>query len=116
MINGKVSVLEAKLASQMQKVAAAKDRMQQAQSEYETLRLEEAGLREALEAAQTPSRISDHAVLRYLERVYGFDLEATRNEIAEKSEAAIAMGASAVTVNGVKFKIRNNVVTTVVNG
>lgn len=51
------------------------------------------------------SSISDHAVLRYIERVYGVDIEAVRREIAEVPGLAnaVAMKAKSWSTGGVTF-------------
>ena len=59
--------------------------------------------------------VSDHAVLRWLERVRGIDVETARREIGHL--AAIALdhpGAGAVLVDGIKLQLRDGVVITVV--
>lgn len=58
--------------------------------------------------------VSDHAVLRYLERVMGFDVETLRCEIGRFCDDAAKLGATAVTVSGWTFRIRDGVVVTVV--
>lgn len=56
--------------------------------------------------------ISDHALVRWLERHYGMDLEPYRQEMASMLVQAVAFGASGLkTAHGV-FKIRDGVVTT----
>lgn len=58
-------------------------------------------------------RISDHAVLRYLERVCGLDIKAVRAEIARRAGlAAEHPGASAVISGGFAFRLRGDVVIT----
>lgn len=52
--------------------------------------------------------ISDHALLRYMERCKGIDLAAIRRELLEKLQPAIKAGASATTVDGAKFYIAKN--------
>lgn len=59
-------------------------------------------------------RVTDHAVLRYLERVVGIDVEAARAQIAAK--VAIARehpGASGVRSDGYSYRLRGDAVTTV---
>lgn len=43
-------------------------------------------------------RVSDHAVLRHLERVGGFDIEGLRMELARRLAPAAAQGAQAVVI------------------
>jgi hypothetical protein len=54
----------------------------------------------------TPS-VSDHAVLRYLERAYGLDVAAVRSEMMVGIPAAIDFGASVVICHGVRLIIRD---------
>lgn len=59
------------------------------------------------------ARVSDHAVLRYLERVKGVDIEAIRREIlSETVLAAIKIGCRAVEIEGHKFTIVDGCITT----
>ncbi len=53
-------------------------------------------------------RVSDHAVLRHLERVGGFDIEGLRRQIARRLEAAAAGGAQAVVVEDHVYLIRSD--------
>lgn len=63
-----------------------------------------------------PIRVTDHAVVRYLERARGFDIEGVRRHIAETCAAGV-VGATCVRSEGVRFGITHNdtgpVVTTV---
>jgi hypothetical protein len=58
--------------------------------------------------------VTDHAVLRYLERARGFDVEAIRTHIKRACTLPAAAGALSVKAEGVKFvlnKARDTVVT-----
>lgn len=59
--------------------------------------------------------VSDHAVLRYLERVKGIDIEATRAEMQSKAlDTAVAIGCDTVILgNGARLKLVGDVVQTV---
>jgi hypothetical protein len=62
----------------------------------------------------TRMTVSDHAVLRYLERVKGVDVKAARAEIAGLVASAEAHPACvAVRLDGWRFVIRDGTVTTV---
>jgi hypothetical protein len=50
-------------------------------------------------------RISDHAMLRYLERVGGFDIEGLRKSISDRVTAATVPGQVGVTIDGHSFRI-----------
>lgn len=58
--------------------------------------------------------ITDHAVVRYLERVKGIDIEATRSEIADIVKRGVALGAQSVLVDGMRYRLEGNHVVTVV--
>lgn len=49
--------------------------------------------------------VSDHAVLRWLERVEGVDVSGIRRRIANATRSASERGASGVRVEGVTFTI-----------
>ena len=53
----------------------------------------------------TVPRVTDHAVVRFLQRVKGVDIEAIRVEIAQTCASAVKAGASCVRAHGVKFEI-----------
>ncbi|SMH35978.1 hypothetical protein [Maritimibacter sp. HL-12] len=58
-------------------------------------------------------QVSDHAVIRYLERVPGMDVETIRREIGRKVDRGADLGACGVQIGGFVYKIRDGVVTTV---
>lgn len=58
-------------------------------------------------------RVSEHAVLRYLECAMGFKIEAVRLHIAGICQGPAAIGAICVRTERVRFEITNNTVTTV---
>lgn len=59
--------------------------------------------------------VTDHAVLRYIERVMGVDIELVRATIAAIPglQAAVGAGATSFALNGIQFIIKNGVVATV---
>ena len=60
-----------------------------------------------------PIRVTEHAVVRYLERAMGFNIEAVRQHIADTCSGAAAAGAVCVRAEGLRFEIANNTVTTI---
>lgn len=60
-----------------------------------------------------PIYVTDHAVLRYFQRHYGFDMELIRSHIAGVCADAAAFGAVCVRAEGLRFEIANNRVVTV---
>lgn len=55
-------------------------------------------------------RVSDHAVVRWLERVKGVDIEAFRAEIVATVQAAVDAGAKQISVGGVTYVLDGAVV------
>lgn len=49
--------------------------------------------------------VSDHAVVRYLERVEGMDIERIRREIGRKVDFAVQHGASGAVVGGFVYRL-----------
>ncbi len=58
-------------------------------------------------------QVTDHAVLRWLERVAGFDITALRDQIAASAEVGIHYGARTVVVSGGKLVLEGEAVVTV---
>ena len=63
------------------------------------------------------THVTDHAIVRYLERVGGFDIDGLRQSIARRVDLAAATGASGVIIDGFIYKFQRDqhgpVVTTV---
>jgi len=58
--------------------------------------------------------VSDHAVIRYMERVMGLDMDVVRHEIARKVDKAMDHpGCSAIIVDGMEYCLKGQTVTTV---
>lgn len=64
----------------------------------------------------TSAAVSDHAVLRYIERKHGVDVDGLRAIISEIVQSAVRAGASKVSHDGMTFVLRNGVVCTVIPG
>ena len=59
-------------------------------------------------------RVSDHALIRYLERKFNMDIESIRAEILTPDRiATIKAGAKQIAANGIKFVVKDQTVTTV---
>lgn len=59
-------------------------------------------------AKRTPAKqtaVSDHAVLRYLQRVGGYDIDKLREQIAERVGALAVSGAKAVVIDGYRYHL-----------
>ena len=57
--------------------------------------------------------VSDHAVLRYLERQHGVEIERIRDHIRGLCVSGVRYGAAGVIAEDVKFILQGDVVTTV---
>lgn len=59
------------------------------------------------------SRVTDHAVLRWLERFAHVDVEAVRAAIDAETRDALSAGATRLKVNGAEYRMRDGKVVTV---
>lgn len=59
-------------------------------------------------------RVSDRAVLRYLERAYGLDVKVLRRHLAGRAANGARLGAVGVAIDNVKLVLRATAVDTVV--
>lgn len=66
-----------------------------------------------IEVNKEPVHVSDHAVLRYLERGMNISVETVRAHIRSVCHGPAALGARSVRAEGLKFQIVNNNVVTV---
>lgn len=53
-------------------------------------------------------RISDHAMIRFLERVGGLDVEAIRYAMARSLDEAARLGAAVVVIDGFRYILRED--------
>ena len=61
-------------------------------------------------------KVSEHAMLRYISRVHGIDLKELESHIlTEGLKNAMKLGASTYKVDGYRYSIKNNVVTTIMD-
>lgn len=58
-------------------------------------------------------QITDHALLRYLERVEGVDIAGLRDRLADRLAEAVTLGAVAVTIDGMTYRLADTVCVTV---
>jgi hypothetical protein len=58
--------------------------------------------------------VTDHAVIRYCERVLGMDMEGVRQHIWDTCSASIAIGATSLRAEGARFEFVSGRVITVV--
>lgn len=57
--------------------------------------------------------VTDHALVRYLERVEGIDVIAARRAIEEAVRQGVETGADAVLLDGMRYCLQNRAVVTV---
>lgn len=57
--------------------------------------------------------VSDHALLRYMERVLRIDVEALRDDVARIAQVGVEHGASGVQAGGYSYKLVGDRVTAV---
>ncbi len=67
-----------------------------------------------IEPSREPTRVTDHCVLRYLERAMGLNVEIVREHIAGICATGAAYGAVCVRAEGFRFEIVENRIVTVV--
>lgn len=61
-------------------------------------------------------KVTDHALMRFMERILNLDMDSLRTRILTPTvAAAIRAGASAVTVEGVRMLVSGGVITTVLD-
>lgn len=58
-------------------------------------------------------RVSDHAVIRYLERALNVDVEGLRRRIGARADIAFEAGAGAVVIDGVRYIVADATLVTV---
>jgi len=59
-----------------------------------------------------PAKVSDHALLRWLERAHGIDVDGIRAQLEREASPAAEIGAAYVWIDGVKAVLRDGVVVT----
>lgn len=99
------------------RVALLKEEIATRQKEQASIERELEGLKEELTRLNNEvPRVTDHALVRYMERAYGFDMGKLRDEILTRERiGAINAGASRIKVNGLTFRIANKAVVTIVD-
>ncbi|MGR3760911.1 hypothetical protein ACUXV3_12390 [Roseobacteraceae bacterium NS-SX3] len=65
--------------------------------------------------AKQPFPVTDHAVLRWLERFGFVDVEAVREQIYAETREALNSGATRLTINGTEYRMDKGVVVTLVD-
>lgn len=111
-----VGEIDARLAELSAQYDELKPQMSAIDKERSQLAQSRQGKAQRIKELGEAPRISDHALLRFCERNYGFSLEAVRETLmSETVRAAIEMGAEGVKVPGGTLKIRGRTVTTFIS-
>ena len=50
--------------------------------------------------------VTDHALVRYFERVLGFDIDALKDEIARAVDASVQVGGGSVVLDGMRYVLK----------
>lgn len=58
------------------------------------------------------AHVTDHALLRYRERVQGVDIDAARLELGHVVDNAVEMGAGAAIIDGIRYVLENRTIVT----
>lgn len=95
----------------------AKAKMVDAQREMEKYNLQMKNLDASISKLQNDIVISEHAYLRYFERVLGYDLEDVKNQIitAEVDQLIRQMGSGTYPTDTHKVRVKDNTVVTVLS-
>jgi hypothetical protein len=60
--------------------------------------------------------VSDHALIRWLERAHGMDMQSFRRQLADRVRGAAQAGATSIVIDGFTFVLKDGVLVTVVPG
>jgi len=116
-LHAQIKDLERGLSEAAQAISALDARAQPLRAEVSRLTTHLNAIRNEIDRRNRPApvpRISDHALLRYIERAHDVDLDALREMILTPNIiAAIQAGASGVAVNNVKFVVQGFTIVTV---
>jgi len=55
-----------------------------------------------------PVHVTDHAIIRYLERAHGLDVDAVRRHLAGRLVTGARLGAIGVTIDNVKLVLQHH--------
>jgi septal ring factor EnvC (AmiA/AmiB activator) len=105
--------LEQQANSLDRRIAEASEQLYQMKQDRNQLRQQVGQAQQALYDASREPRLSDHALLRYLERRYNFQSDQIRDEImTDRVKAMIDFGASNIVTSHGEFRISNKTITT----
>jgi len=112
----KLKYLETKLNKLNSEYAMIKKEYQQKQKELEKIKIDIKNTEKQINKLKNNSEliISEHAILRYIERVLGIDIEEIKNKIVPNKDAIAELGNGVFTIDDFKIKVKDNVVVTVI--
>lgn len=108
--------LEQQLSEIEGKILGLRAQLKPLQQEISRLDIQRQDVVKAMQDASKEPRVSDHAVVRYLERKYGFSFDDVRAEILSPDRAsAIRAGAKRISHDGVAFIVKDRTIVTVMD-
>jgi hypothetical protein len=112
----KIDGLDVRIAALREDAAPIRQQLANIDSQISKLTNERRDHQAKLNELNTKPRVSDHAVIRYLERKHGFTFEDVRKELLTPTVImAMEAGAESVKVNGGRLKIAGKTVVTYVD-
>lgn len=109
----RIDEIQAELLTKHSQQDSLRENLAQLDREIARLQSEKQLLENRASALREKPTVSDHALLRYLERKYDFDSAAVRREILTPEVlSAIKAGASGIKSHDGTFKISETVITT----
>jgi hypothetical protein len=117
---GEIEALKSKIETIHGRISEHQREMTALQGEVAQMEATRRSLLAELERRSRPTedvRITDHALLRYVERVFKIDVDALRQQIlTDGVTKGIEHGASTITVNGIQFRVKDRSIMTVIGG
>lgn len=110
-----IGAIDARIAQLRAEAKPLRDQVANIDRQMSKLGLEKAALEAALAEKRAAPRVSDHAVIRYLERKHGFSFEDVRAKLLTPAvRLAMDMGAEGVKIDGGTLKLKGKCVVTYV--
>jgi hypothetical protein len=117
---GEIEDLKSKIETIHGRISEHQREMTALQGEVAQMEATRRSLLAELERRSRPTedvRITDHALLRYVERVFKIDVDALKRQIlTDGVTKGIENGASTITVNGIQFRVKDRSIVTVIGG
>jgi len=111
----KLKHLESKLSDFNSKYDIIKRDYQEKQKELEQIKRQIKNIEQEINKLKNDDLIiSEHAILRYIERVLGIDIEEIKHKIVPNKDTIKNLGNGVFPINNFKIKVKDNVVLTVI--